>query len=100
MPMYSHQCPKCQHEWDVFKRLAQCGSRRRCPECRGMTKQLLFARPNIKRWPPAGTPASQRRPGGGLHMEHMGHNGKTFYTPQALRDHCRKEGLYCGILDG
>jgi len=101
MPLYSHKCPKCGNEWDVFKRLADCGSRRKCPECGRMTRQSLFARPNILEWPPAGTPKDQIRDNGsGVHMEHVTAEGKTFHTRKELQRYSRRHGLHTGACDG
>jgi hypothetical protein len=37
-------------------------------------------------------------PAEGLHLEHAGENGKTFYSKKELQDWCKEKGVSSGAL--
>ena len=96
MPIYSYECNKCGHEVEEFRRIADAMRLDTCEKC-GSTMQKVQKSFSVSTWPPASA-GSARRGHGGVHLEHMGPNGKIFYSKKELRDHCKKNGLHSGAL--
>jgi putative FmdB family regulatory protein len=94
MALYEYECSTCGQQWLESHPMKDSALPQRC-SCGALGDRVLSVCA-VEVWPPASTPDSHRRPGGGLHMENMGPRGKTYYSKKELRDDCRKQGVCAG----
>ena len=100
MPIYNGRCRLCgsQAEWFSHKALTRVDLARLpddqqvelgVPVCcqRPMDKVVSKLAKQSHSWP-----------ADGLHLEHAGEHGKTFYSKKELKDWCKEKGVSSGAL--
>ena len=97
---YSYQCRqgRCQQRRvELVRSVDQRDDEVRC-QCGAVMFRVLWEPnrpPAVATWPPP-CAREERRPGGGLHLEHVSAEGKTFYSRQEVREYCKANNLRSG----
>ena len=96
--LYQYRCPTCSVEVELLRPVAERLHLPRCDRC-GVDMPQAWSLPYVQTWPPPGTLPRHRRPGGGLHMEYICRDGKTFYSRREMRDWCRRHSMQADVLE-